>query len=458
MAFINDNFLLHSDLSKKLYNDFCKDLPIYDYHCHLSAEEIYRDEKFSDLYEIWLKGDHYKWRLMRLSGIPEEEITGNAEPYGKYLKYVASLEKAIGNPLYHWSHLELARCFKIDDIIKTENAEIIWKKANDYIENNRYSPRKAIKEFNVDTVVTTEEVFSDLKYHKLLKEDKNFKTQVLPSFRGDKLVNLNFDAIRKLSEVTDIKIKHLDDLLSAISKQIEFFDLNGARSADMGLEGFVFRDADYEDVEETFLKARDNIDLTSEEREAFGTFMMLYLLREFYGRGWAVMLHIGARRNNNTFEFIRKGADRGFDSVSDKKYSEGLNILLDVLKYHGDLGKTVIFNLNPADNYLVGTAIGNFSDDKARMQFGMAWWFNDHKEGIINMMKDLGSLSNFSDFLGMLTDSRSFISYVRHEYFRRILCDFVAGKVLSGEYPEEIRLIEETVKGISYYNAKKYFN
>jgi glucuronate isomerase len=457
MVFMDERFLLHSDLAAELY-DAASELPIYDFHCHLSPEEIYQDREFKNLYEIWLKGDHYKWRLMRFHGIPEDGITGNASDYDKYLNYVKTLERAIDNPLYHWSHLELRRCFGVTETICTANAEIIWEKANAFIKSTGYSPKKAMKAFKVHTVVTTDEIFSDLKYHKLIQEDKTFGTRVLPAYRADKVVNLDKVAIEKLGVVTGGPIGTLKDLESRIRKQLEHFATMGAVLADMAFEGFEYELAGDDEAAEIFTKFLQGKFLNESERRKYGTYITLFLLREYYSRGWAVLLHIGAKRNNNTNIFNSLGADTGADSVSGLNYLTGVNKLLDRLNSEGVLGNTLMFNLNPADNYKVVTTLGNFASSKARMQAGIAWWFVDNKHGIRRFLEDYASLSHLGDFLGMLTDSRSFVSYPRHEYFRRILADYIAELALKGEIPDDKDYLEGIIGDISYFNAVKFFD
>lgn len=457
MQFLDKDFLLKSEIARDLFENHSKDLPIYDYHCHLSAQEIYEDKEFNNLYEIWLKGDHYKWRLMRFNGVNESIITGNVDPYQCFRAYVDTLERAIDNPLYHWSHLELRRCFNINDVIKSSNAQMIWDKANKFISDNKYSPRKAIAQFNVDAIVTTEEVFSDLKYHKLIREDSSFKSRVLPSFRGDKIVNLDMNTIDKMGEITGGKIDKLDELLLRILIQLDRFKELGAVVADMAFEGFEYAECDLSCAYEIYDKAVKGSYITPDELRAYQSFMMLFLMREYYKRGWAVLLHIGAKRNNNTKGFKTLGADVGYDSVSDKNYIEGVNRVMDELVKEDILGKTIVYNLNPADNYLIATNIGNYASSKAKMQMGISWWFVDNKYGIIRMMEDYASLSHLGNFLGMLTDSRSFISYTRHEYFRRILCNYIANLVEGGEYPDDKELYCRIIEDISYNNAKRYF-
>ncbi|MGI6701810.1 MAG: glucuronate isomerase [Christensenellales bacterium] len=455
MEFIGDNFLLNSELSINLYNNYCTKLPIFDYHCHLSTEELYLDKPYNNLYEIWLKHDHYKWRLMRFN-LTSEEIISGKDAYQCYLAYVKALEKAADNPLYIWSHLELRRCFEIDEVIKSENARAIWDKANEYIINNRFSPRAAVKKFNVHTIVTTEEIYAELKYHKLLK-DSGFETVVLPAFRGDALINLDFNAINKMSEVTGVEIKDLAGLSAALNAQLDRFHKAGCVAADIATEGLEFEPVTGEDAAAIFNKAVSGQEPTEQEKRGIKTYLLIDLMRLCYQRDWAVQLHIGASRNNNTKMYSLIGADSGFDSISDRGYIKAVGKLLDTLCLEGSLKKTVIYNLNPSDNYLVGAMLGNFAGC-ADMQLGAAWWFNDNKYGIINMLRDYASLSLLGNCLGMLTDSRSFISFTRHEFFRRLLCDYLADLVIRGEYPNDYALLSQIIKGICFENAKEFFN
>ncbi len=456
MGFIKDAFMLRSEIAVELFSQ-CKNLPICDYHCHLSAEEIYNDETFQSIYAVWLKGDHYKWRLMRLNGVPEKYITNVSDEYESFLKYCATLELAIDSPLYHWSHLELLRCFNISDTITLRNAPMIWEKAEAFIAQNNYSPREAISQFNVTSIVTTEEVYCDLKWHQLLAEDKSFKAKVLPAFRADKIILLDLTTIHKLASVTGGEIADLSDMIARLNIQLDRFVALGAIVCDLGIDGFTYIDCDLITATGIYNKAMNQENLTASERLQFASFMTLSLLREYYTRGLAVQIHVGASRNNNSLLFDTLGADIGCDSISTKPYIDGLTKLFDILTIEGLLGKTMVYNLNPNDNYIVATMLGNFASEKARMQLGMAWWFADNKYSIIRMLNDYSSLGHLGSFIGMLTDSRSFLSYTRHEYFRRILCNHIAELVIAGEYPNDLRLLVNLVKGISYNNAIGYF-
>lgn len=457
MNFLDDKFLLDSDFACELYHNYSRKMPIYDYHCHLSAQEIYENKQFNNLYDVWLKEDHYKWRLMRFSGIDEQYITGQSNPYEKFLAYVTAIEYAIDNPLYHWSHLELRRCFGVGDIIKQSNAKMIWDKVNSSIKDNEYSPRKAIEQFDVDTIITTDEVYSSLYYHKLLSEDKSFKTSVLPSFRADKIISFDRNTIMKLQEIRG-KITNLRELINALTMQMDLFNANGAIVADLGFESINYIECDYNTANNIFINWWvEGIRLSDKELDKYKTFMVKYLLKEYYKRSWAVLIHIGAKRDNNTALSESIGPNIGCDSISEKPYIDGLFKILDDLNQEDVLGKTVFFNLNPQDNYILTTNIGNFASIKAQMQLGISWWFSDSKIGIERMMGEYASLSNLGNFLGMLTDSRSFISYTRHEYFRRILCNYIANLVIKGEYPNDKVLLKNIITNISFNNAKQFF-
>ena len=393
---INENFLLQSKTAEELFFKYAKNLPIYDYHCHLDPREIYENKEFSDIGEMWLKGDHYKWRLMRQNNVNERYITGDASYFEKFEKFVECIEVAIGNPLYHWCHMELKRYFDCDLILKKENTKAIWEQCLKF----KYTPQKLIEMSNVAMIGTTDAPDSDLKYHKLISESGKLDTKVLPSFRPN---------------LKDADIDYLFE-------RIEYFHQNGCRLSDHGLDEF------------------DENSLCT-----------LKILAEEYGRrGWVMQLHIGALRNNNISEFKRLGGDIGYDSMNDQNIAEYINKLFGQVE---NLPKTVLYSLNPTHNALLATITGNFRN----VQHGSAWWFNDHFDGMREQMKSLASLGALNKFIGMLTDSRSFLSYTRHEYFRRILCDLIGEWVEAGHFPNDESLLKPIIEGICYYNAKEFF-
>lgn len=460
--FMDKDFLLTTETSKRLFEKV-KDLPIYDYHCHLSPQEIYEDKHFKNITEVWLSGDHYKWRFMRSVGVDEKYITGDTSDYEKFFEYAKALEYAIGNPLYHWSHLELQRYFGIYDVLGEKTAEKIWEKANRVISGGDFSARSLIKKSNVAMIGTTDDPADDLRYHFLLKEDKEFSTAVAPTFRPDNAINIEKegfkDYISKLSAASGIEISSFSALLKALSLRLDFFEKAGAKISDHSFLTIPYRKARKEEVSEIFDKALDGKYLSAEEIDAYKTSLMLFLGKEYAKRGWTLQLHMGPIRNNNRRMFEKIGADTGFDSIGDGIMAENLSAYLGALDYENALPKTILYTLNPAWNYIIGTMIGNFQGGgiKGKVQFGSAWWFCDHIDGMKEQMRTLASLGALSAFVGMLTDSRSFLSYPRHEYFRRILCQMIGEWTEKGEFCADDEVLAKIACDISYYNAKNYF-
>ena len=406
MSFINDDFILKNKTAKKLYHKYAKNLPIIDYHCHLSPKMIAENYKFKNAYDLFLGGDHYKWRQMRTMGIDEEYITGNADDYDKWVSFAKVMPYLIGNPLYHWTHLELKRYFGIDTILKEETAKEIWDKVNEKLSGDGFSCRDLIRKSNVEIICTTDNPYDDLSYHKQLKD---FETKVLPTFRPD-----------------------LDNLKDDITERMDYFHENGCRLSDHAVD-----------------KMDDDI-----------IDKLIFLGEEYAKRGWVWQLHIGALRNNNTKMFEKLGADTGFDSINDFQIAEGVSKVLNALEMKDSLPKTILYTLNPKDNYVLGTMLGNFQKGPTpgKIQFGSGWWFNDNKDGMEAQLKALSNLGCLGTFVGMLTDSRSFVSYTRHEYFRRILCNLIGEWVENGEYPNDKKSLEKVVKGICHDNAARYFD
>ena len=456
-----NNVLLTNSTAKKLYK-YVKDFPIFDYHCHLSVKEMYENKPYNNLTEIWLKGDHYKWRQMRTFGVSEESITGDASDWDKFYNYIAMLETAVGNPLYLWSAFELEFYFGVTYPLTRTYAKKIWDKANAVIQKTQFSPLTAIGMSNVDTVCTTEEIFCDLQYHRLLRNRDEIKTKILPAFRGDRAINIDspefIKNIEKLAGVANFGIRSLEDMEDALRQRLDAFKENGAVTSDFAIEGLNYFRSTREDADAVFRAALKG---EVKDVDVYKNYMIRFLLTECYKRGFSVQLHIGAMRNNNTAMNLRLGADTGFDSISTEQYQTGLKNLLDDLNMSGTLGKTIIFNLNPADNEYVGTLIGCFqgSEDgvKGKLQMGAAWWFNDTKNGILNHFKALSELSHFGSFLGMLTDSRSFISYTRHDYFRRLMCSYVGELSEKGEFTKDWGVLRKVVGDVAYENAKRFF-
>ena len=407
MSFINDEFMLKNKTAVELY-EHVKDLPIIDYHCHISPKMIAENYQFKNAFELFLGGDHYKWRQMRTNGIDEKYITGDADDYDKWLAFAKTMPMLLGNPLYHWTHLELKRYFGIDETLCEGNAKEIWDKINECLAKEEYRVQGLIKMSNVETICTTDAPYDTLEYHRAIKGIEGFDTKVIPAFRPD-----------------------LSKINSDFPERLDFFHENGCRLSDHAVDSM-----DDETIEK-----------------------LIYLGEEYAKRGWVWQLHIGALRNNNSRMFAKLGPDTGFDSVNDFQIAEGLSKILDGLDKKDMLPKTILYTLNPKDNYVLGTMLGNFQGGgvPGKIQFGSGWWFNDQRDGMESQMRALSNLGMLSRFVGMLTDSRSFVSYTRHEYFRRILCNLIGKWVEDGEYPRDMETLKKIAEGICYYNAKNYF-
>lgn len=465
MAFIHDDFMLKNDAAKRLYHDFAKDLPIIDYHCHLSPEEIATDKAFKTITELWLSGDHYKWRAMRASGIDEYYITGDAPDKEKFLKWAEVVPQTLGNPLYHWTHLELKKYFGIEKLLGPDTAEEIWEETNRYLSQSDYSAKHLIKRSNVVLINTTDDPTDDLKYHKQLQIEA-FEVKVLPTFRPDKGVEINqptfLPFVSLLSEVTGKAITDYDAFISALLERVAYFHDRGGRLADHGLGEVPYAAYTKEAVAVAFDKALKGEAVSRLEENQFKTAVINALAEAYTKRGWVMQIHFGAIRNNNTKMFEQLGPDSGFDSINDQtNLAEKLNGLLNSCEVTGNLPKTILYNLNPTYNDIVGTTMQNFQTEagiKGKIQFGSGWWFNDTKYGMERQLKSLSEAGLLMHFVGMLTDSRSFISYSRHEYFRRILCNLVGQWIEDGEVPNEEALVQPLIENICYYNAKRYFN
>lgn len=465
MSFINKNFMLHSEIAKTLYSEVAIYQPIIDYHCHLDPKMILEDKKFTNISEIWLAGDHYKWRLMRANGVKEEYITGNQSPEKKFQKWAETIENAIGSPLYHWSALELKRYFNIEEPLTSENWKSIWERANQYIQDTKMSPRKLIKKSHVKFLSTTDAPCDDLKYHKWILEDQNIDFIVMPGFRPDEAFAIETEKfsnlLNKLEKIETRKIKSYDDFISAMKNRIKYFHDNGCRICDHGFGEIPFSDYTEEEVNHIFIKIKNKENISREERNKYATKLMVDMTGEYKKYNWVMQIHFGAIRNNNKEMFYKLGADSGFDSIMDQEnLAYSLNGLLNIIESKIGLPKTILYNLNPADNELVATTIANFqanSTVKGKIQLGTAWWFNDTKEGILKQIKSLCNQGMIMNFIGMLTDSRSFLSYTRHEYFRRIFCEFIGDLVDKGEIPMNKSLLTKLVENVCYKNALRYF-
>ena len=450
MSFINENFMLNNEPAKKLYS-MVKDLPIIDYHCHLSPKQIAENYQFKNAFDLFLGGDHYKWRQIRTAGVPEEFITGSADEYEKFKMFAKTLPGLIGNPLYHWTHLELKRYFDIDETLNEESCERIWNKCNELLAKPEYRAQELIKRSNVEIICTTDDPIDTLEYHKKLQ---SFSTKVLPTFRPDKAVEIGKETFVPYIEA--VGVKTYEELVAWIKARIAYFNDYGCRLSDHALEYVPFAVGD---AKAAFDKRMAGEQLTKAEIDSFKTAMLKACAEEYVKYDWAMQLHIGALRNNNKKMYEKLGPDTGFDSINDLCIAEDLGAFMNHLEVNDCLPKTILYTLNPKDNYVLGTMLGCFQGAgvAGKIQFGSGWWFNDQRDGMEAQMQALANLGTLSAFVGMLTDSRSFVSYPRHEYFRRIMCNLIGKWVDEGEYPEDYKSLEKIVTGIAYYNAKNYF-
>ena len=461
--FLDKNFLLENPTAEKLYHDYASHMPIIDYHCHLNPRQIAEDVNFANLTQVWLAGDHYKWRAMRANGVDEKFITGNASDREKFLKWAGTVPDTLRNPLYHWTHLELQRYFGINDLLGPETAEKIYEKANELLASGDFSVRSMIRKMNVELICTTDDPVDSLEHHQKIRED-GFETRVYPAWRADKAMAVedpeNYNQyMLKLEEASGRSISKYMDLLTALNERHDFFHEQGCRISDHGLETFYAEDFEHPEIERIFLKIRSGRKLNDEEILKFKSALLIELAVMDHEKGWAQQFHLGALRSNNSLRLHELGPDTGYDSIGDFPVARAASKFLDKLDSTDQLAKTILYNLNPGDNELLMTMAYNFSDGKipGKMQFGSGWWFLDQKFGMIDQLNALSSLGLLSRFVGMLTDSRSFLSYPRHEYFRRILCNLLGTDVENGEIPNEEALLKPLVENICYYNAKHYF-
>ena len=459
--FLGNDFLLKTPTAVKLYEDYAKDAPIFDFHCHLNVKEIYEDKKFDTITEVWLGGDHYKWRLMREAGVDESYITGNKPDYEKFLKYAEIMPYFIGNPVYHWTHLELKRFFGIDKVLSSVTAKEIYEEANEKLKT--LTARKMMQKANVKKVFTTDDPVDDLKYHKLIKNDKNFDIEVKPAFRPDKLLKIGtpgyLEYIKKLSDISGIKIVDASSMLEAVIARIDYFDNVGCVCSDQAPEDLTYCSYDTGKANEIAKRLLNGDVVSFMEASLLRTYLLVGIGKEYKKRNWVMQYHVGALRNNSVRAFKTLGPDTGFDSIADKPFVADLSHLLSDMDEDGNLPKTILYCLNPRDNEVISSLMNCFQDGltAGKIQFGSAWWFNDQKDGILRQLNALSHLSLVSCFVGMLTDSRSFLSYTRHEYFRRVLCNFFGDILENGEYPYDIKFVGKIVHAISYDNAVKFF-
>ncbi|OAT31854.1 uronate isomerase [Buttiauxella brennerae ATCC 51605] len=466
MTFINDHFMINNEQGRKLYCEVAKSLPIIDYHCHLNAKEIYENKSFENINHLWLSGDHYKWRAMRANGISEEKITGSATHEEKFHAWAETVELSIGNPLYHWTHLELQYYFGIEEVLGSHNWRKVMNICNESLLQKEFTPRSLISRSNVEVICTTDSPLDSLEYHQLLQQDSNFTTKVLPTFRPDEIFDedaQSFTAfIDKLSELTSVEVKSLFDFNLAIGKRIDFFHEVGCRISDHGPIEITYQAATEQELEVIFIKNLNGEQTSKAEQNILNSAIFLMLARHYKARNWAMQLHFGAIRNNNSVMKSKLGINVGFDSISDQcNLASGLNGLLDAMAKIGALPKTIVYNLNASYNDIVATTIANFQSGeagvKSPIQFGSGWWFNDTRRGMENQLICLAEQGLLANFIGMLTDSRSFISYTRHDYFRRILCNIIGKWVADGDIPDNKELLSTIITNICHENASKYF-
>lgn len=461
-TFITDDFLLYNETAKELYHDTAKHLPIIDYHNHLSQHEILADKTFSDLSEVWLGGDHYKWRAMRANGVHEDYITGDKSPYEKFLAWAKTVPNTFGNPLYHWTHLELLRYFDIDVLLNEETAPSIWEEANKKLASQDMSVRSLLKKEKVTFLGTTDDPTDDLASHHQLKEE-GFDINVSPSFRPDKGLKIDeaefLSWVEKLADVSEVSIETYDDFLTALDKRVDFFDEHGCRSSDHGIDVMFYQAATKQEIDTIFKKRLSNDTLSEKEVEQFKTATLLFLGERYAEKGWAMQLHLSALRNNNSRMLAKLGPDTGFDSIGDQLIADKLSHFLNELESQDKLPKTILYSLNSNDYYQLASMAGNYqsSEIPGKVQFGTAWWFNDTIDGMEEQMKVLANVGLISNFVGMLTDSRSFLSFPRHEYFRRVLCNLLGTWVHEGKVPKDMILLKKYVTNICYDNAQNYF-
>jgi glucuronate isomerase len=462
--FMDKNFLLQTETAQKIYHNHAAKMPIFDYHCHLSPKEIAENKQFKNLTQIWLYGDHYKWRAMRTNGVDEHFCTGDASDWEKFEKWAETVPHTLRNPLYQWTHMELKKFFGIEKLLSPETAKEIWDECNAKLQTPEYSVRNIIRMANVHTICTTDDPVDSLEYHRQIKAS-GFEVNVLPAWRPDKAMAVETpeaynNYIDKLGKVAGLEVNTFENLMDALDSRHLFFHENGCRLSDHGLETALAEDYSEKEINDIFSKVRYGANLEQKEIAKFKSCMLYEFGIMDHARGWTQQFHIGALRNNNTRLFNKLGPDTGFDSIGDFEIARPLSKLLDRLDQNDQLSKTIIYNLNPRDNELIATMIGNFQDGSVpgKMQFGSGWWFLDQKDGMEKQVNALSNLGLLSRFVGMLTDSRSFLSYTRHEYFRRTLCNLIGNDVENGELPNDMKMLSEMVEDICFNNARNYFN
>ncbi|WP_187263335.1 glucuronate isomerase [Pontibacter beigongshangensis] len=465
MSFLDENFILKTKTAQKLYHEHAKNMPIIDYHCHLPPEDIASDRKFKNLTEIWLYGDHYKWRAMRTNGIDERYCTGDADDYAKFEKWAETVPYTVRNPLYHWTHMELKRPFGIEKILKPETAREIYDSCTEMLQTDEFSVRGILKQMNVKVICTTDDPADSLEHHQKIKAD-DFGIKVLPTYRADKAMSPEtagyLEYLQKLEKASGVAINNFQGLKDALKQRHDFFHEQGGRLSDHGLETIYAEDYTDEEINSIFDKILSRQQISTEELLKFKSAMLMFLALMDHEKGWTQQFHLGALRNNNLRMVRELGPDTGFDSIGDFSVAQPLAKFMGRLDDSNQLAKTILYNLNPRDNEVFATMIGNFnagSSTPGKIQFGSGWWFLDQKDGMEKQMNALSNMGLLSHFVGMLTDSRSFLSYPRHDYFRRILCNLIGNDVENGELPEsEMEWLGQMVENICYNNAKNYFN
>ncbi len=462
--FLDEHFLLNTKTAQTLYHQYAKDMPVIDYHCHLLPAQIASDHQFQNITEAWLYGDHYKWRAMRTNGIDESYVTGNKSDLEKFQQWAATVPYTLRNPLYHWTHLELQRYFGITDVLSSKNANEVFEKASTLLQTPAFSVRNLLRKMNVALVCTTDDPLDDLAFHHQMKKE-GFEIPILPAFRPDNAMNVsdpeNFNKyIQKLQTVTGISIASFDDYLYALQSRHDYFAEAGCSVSDHGLEEIYAEDFTGSEIDAIFNKVHGGKSLNEIEQRKFKSAMLIHFAEWDHEKSWVQQFHLGALRNNNARMLNQLGPDTGWDSIGDFSQGKALAKFLGKLDTENKLAKTIIYNLNPADNELMATMVGNFNDGSVagKVQFGSAWWFLDQKDGMVKQMNALSNMGLLSKFVGMLTDSRSFLSFPRHEYFRRILCNLFGEEIENGEMPNDIEWVGNIIQDICYRNARNYFN
>lgn len=459
--FMGPDFLLTTETARKLYHETAEHMPIIDYHCHISPQEIAEDRKFDDISQVWLGGDHYKWRLMRANGAEEEVVTGAADGRKKFRAFASVMPKLIGNPMYHWSHLELRRVFGIEETLTPENADAIYDRCNEVLRG--CSARQLMKRFDVRAICTTDDPLDDLHWHEQIAADETFDIKVLPAFRPDKAVNIEKPEfagyIQKLAQLTGRTIAGADDAAAALAERMDYFAAHGCLCADHGLDSCMYAEPSREAADAALALAMEGKGVPAELADAYKTRLMTACAKEYARRGWVMQIHFGCLRNTHKRKLAELGPDTGYDAINSRSGAENLGALLNAFAEQDGLPKMILYSLNPADNAAIVSVMGCFQDGgiAGRMQHGSAWWFNDNLEGMERQMRDLAANGVFGRFVGMLTDSRSFLSYTRHEYFRRLLCEMIGGWVESGQYPNDEKQLKQLVENICFHNVNEFF-